>query len=235
MRKRSILKKTVYLFVGLFLLPACAGLTYSLVTQIYRAEDLSTNIAYFFIGFVSYLVFFLAFRKPLKTYVFGHELTHALWTILFRGKVRGINFSEDGGWVSTTKINSFIVLAPYFFPLYTVLIICIYFAASYFFDIDRFYAYVIFVIGFSWSFHLLLNIYILLKMQEDVKIMGTFFSIIMIYLLNFLILGFLIVFISKPITLKSFVTQAKVDIVNSYTNIVYWISLNLKNRGTIFQ
>ena len=56
-------------------------------------------------------------------YVFGHELTHALWTWLFGGEVKKMKVSSKGGHVVISKTNFVIALAPYFFPLYVVLVV----------------------------------------------------------------------------------------------------------------
>ena len=56
-------------------------------------------------------------------YVFGHELTHALWTWLFGGQVKKMKVSSSGGHVIISKTNFLIALAPYFFPLYAVIVV----------------------------------------------------------------------------------------------------------------
>ena len=48
--------------------------------------------------------------KPMWVYVFGHELTHALWTWLFGGKVKKFKVSALGGHVVITKSNFLIAI-----------------------------------------------------------------------------------------------------------------------------
>ena len=55
-------------------------------------------------------------------YVFGHELTHALWVWLMGGRVSRFRVGRDGGHIVTDKNNFWIALAPYFFPLYSLLV-----------------------------------------------------------------------------------------------------------------
>ena len=74
-------------------------------------------------GAACWLVIFLLLPKPMWIYVFGHELTHALWTWLFGGQVKKMKVTSDGGHVVISKTNFLIALAPYFFPLYAVLVI----------------------------------------------------------------------------------------------------------------
>jgi hypothetical protein len=69
---------------------------------------------------------------PVKTYVVAHELTHALWGLLCGARVSHLRVSEGGGSVRLSKSNIVITLAPYFFPLYTILVILLRFAVGYF-------------------------------------------------------------------------------------------------------
>ena len=61
--------------------------------------------------------------------MFGHELTHALFAVLFGGSVKAFHATERGGQVTVTKSNFLITLAPYFFPLYTFLVLVLYVAS----------------------------------------------------------------------------------------------------------
>ncbi len=54
-------------------------------------------------------------------YVAGHELTHALWALLFGKRVKAIKVRKSGGHVVLSGTNSLITLAPYFFPFYAVI------------------------------------------------------------------------------------------------------------------
>ena len=74
-------------------------------------------------GAACWIVIFLLLPKPMWIYVFGHELTHALWTWLFGGEVKKMKITSAGGHVVISKTNFLIALAPYFFPLYVVLVI----------------------------------------------------------------------------------------------------------------
>ncbi len=77
-------------------------------------------------GAACWLTVFLLLPKPMLVYVFGHELTHAVWTWLCGGRVKRFKASASGGHVILTKSNFLIALAPYFFPLYAVLVILIF-------------------------------------------------------------------------------------------------------------
>jgi len=218
-QKMAALRKGAYFLVGLLLLPSSLAAAYSTISQIIHSGDFRQTILFFLIGFASYLTFFVAFRKPLRAYIVGHELTHALWVFLFRGKVHEIRLSGRQGRIKATKRNTLIALAPYFFPLYTLLLITAYSLARRWIHFGNYYRVVVFAIGFTWSFHLLLNIFILRRGQDDLKFSGSFFSLVLIVLLNLLVLGLIMAFVSEGITLKSYVSGLTRDVVGFYTAI----------------
>jgi len=217
--KVSAIRRGLYVLIGILLLPSCLAVAYSTIWQIIHSGDFGQTIIFFFMGCASYLTFFIAFRKPVRTYILGHELTHALWVFLFRGKVHEIRLSGKQGRIKATKRNILIALAPYFFPLYTILLIVACSLASRWITFGRYYRLVVFAIGFTWSFHLLLNIFILRLEQEDLKISGGFFSLITIFLLNVIVLGLIMAFVSNGITLKSYLSRLTHDVVSFYTAV----------------
>ncbi len=215
----AVLRKPAYFFVGLLLLPACFGVAYSTIHQIVHSGDFRRSIVFFFIGCASYLTFFLAFRKPLRPYLLGHELTHALWVFLFRGKVHEIRLSSQHGQIKATKRNTLIALAPYFFPFYTILLIAAYLVASVWIDFGDYFRFVVFALGFTWSFHLLLNLFVLHRGQEDVRLSGSFFSLVLIFLFNFLVFGLLMAFVSDGISFRDYLSRLTQDVLSFYTAV----------------
>ncbi len=70
--------------VAIFLLPFCAVLTQTFFTVFTRATVTQRLWAgeefwFFSLGVVLWLIAFFGLPRPLLVYVFGHELTHALW------------------------------------------------------------------------------------------------------------------------------------------------------------
>jgi hypothetical protein len=214
--RASLFRRGLYFLLGLILFPACGAVGYSTVRQVSASGDFRNSIVYFFIGFASYLTFFLAFRKPLRPYLLGHELTHALWVVLFRGRVHEIRLSKERGQIRATKTNTLIALAPYFFPLYTVLLILGYSIASIWINFGVYQRVVVFAIGFTWSFHVLLNLHMLRQGQEDLRMSGRFFSLVIILLLNLIVFGLIMGFISDAIALKSYLSRLGEDVVTFY-------------------
>ncbi|MDR3253446.1 MAG: hypothetical protein LBT07_00585 [Endomicrobium sp.] len=141
----------------------------------------------FWIGLLCYVVFQIVLYKPMKTYVFGHELSHALAGILSGARVKKFNVSKKSGSVVLTKDNIWITLAPYFFPVYTFALVIIYIFLGWFTDIKQFYGYFLFFTGFSIAFHVALTIYVLDIEQPDLKVYGKFFSYILIFAVNIIV------------------------------------------------
>jgi len=224
--RAGIFRKAVYFLVGLLLLPACGAVANSTFRQVAESGDFRASIIFFLIGFASYLTFFVAFRKPLHPYLLGHELTHALWVVLFRGKVHEIRLSEKRGQVKATKLNTLIALAPYFFPLYTVVVVIAYGIASLWVKFGIYHRLVLFAIGFTWSFHLLLNLYMLRRGQEDLRVSGSFFSLVLIFLLNLIVLGLILGFIAEGITFKSYLACVVKDVIAFYNAAVEVVRLS---------
>lgn len=208
--------------------PAVSAVLYTSLGLLMQTGDFIQRTLYFLFGIASYLVIFLAFKKPLVTYVFGHELTHVLWVLLFRGKIDSMKISRKGGYIKTNRKNFLILLAPYFFPLYTLLVILANIIISYFYNIDRYFPVIAFALGFSWCFHILLNALAISRSQDDFKHAGTFFSISIVLLFNVFILGLLLTFISGTYTLHDYFAALRENIVAAYLIIATGIKTAVK-------
>ena len=166
-------------------MPAVAAAGYTLIKSLLHFTVLAGNqYIPFWIGILCYIVFQIILYKPMKTYVFGHELSHAIAGILSGAKIKKFNIGEKSGSVALTKDNIWITLAPYFFPIYTFAIMIIYISLGWFTNIKQFYGYFLFLVGFSIAFHIALTIYILSIEQPDLRIYGTFFSYVVIFAVN---------------------------------------------------
>jgi len=116
-------RKWAKFIIALFLLPVCAATAETLWRVLRAGGHADTVWVPLLAGAACWLVVFLMLPKPMWLYVLGHELTHALWTWLCWGRVRQLKVSSEGGHVVVTKDNFLIALAPYFFPLYAVLVV----------------------------------------------------------------------------------------------------------------
>jgi hypothetical protein len=152
-------------------------------------------------GFVIWLILFFTVPRPVRTYVLAHELTHALWGFLMGAEVSGLKVSKEKGSVNVSKNNVVITLAPYFFPLYTMLVLAVYYVLSLFFEVQKYDPWWLGLVGFTWGFHFTFTITTLLQKQTDMQQYGYLFSYTLIYCLNVLGIGFWIVAVSA-VTLK---------------------------------
>ncbi len=199
----------VKLAVGIFLLPLCAVLSQTFFTVFTRATVTQRLWAgeefwFFSLGVVLWLIAFFGLPRPLVVYVFGHELTHALWVLLMGGRVSKFEFGRDGGHILTTKNNFWIALTPYFFPLYSLLVLGVYGVASLFFDVQPYGRLLYAAVGVTWAFHFTFTIWMIPKSQSDLTDQGTFFSLVVIYLMNLLILSVMLIVASREITFVAF-------------------------------
>lgn len=127
-------------------------------------------------GALVFVASWYIFPRPVKTYVLGHELTHALWGLLFGARPSRLRVGASGGSVNLTKTNVLITLAPYFFPFYTFCVLLIYFITSLFVRPVPYPAVWFFAVGWTWAFHILFTFDALGRRQSDVQSYGRLFS-----------------------------------------------------------
>jgi hypothetical protein len=174
--------------IALFLLPICFGAALAL-WQVMQASGAADTV---WVGIASgagcWLVIYLLLPKPMWAYVFGHELTHALWTWLLGGKVKKFKASATGGHVVVTKSNFFIALAPYFFPLYAVLVMGCFCLGRLVWDWPPHVVWFHLLLGAAYAFHLTLTWHVLKHSQSDITEQGYLFSAVVIFLGNITLL-----------------------------------------------
>lgn len=177
----------VRLLVGLALLPACWGTARSLFDAVLAAAEktgMSAESLSLLGGVAAFALAWAALSHPVRAYVLGHELTHALWGLLFFARPSDISVGESGGSVRLSKTNMLITLAPYFFPFYTfVVIVCALATAAFLHPLPCLPLW-LFLIGFTWAFHVLFTLETLGRRQPDVKAYGRIFSWTFIFLVN---------------------------------------------------
>ena len=113
------------LVAGLALIPLCVAMTLALLDLLRGLAGglFSPEVLWLGIGYTLWLVLWFVMPQPARAYVMAHELTHALWALLFGARIRKMKVTAKGGSVSLSKTNLLITLAPYFFPFYTVLVL----------------------------------------------------------------------------------------------------------------
>ena len=184
-------EKILKIAFGVMLIPFCLGFTVHLASVVTSITYKQEAPYYFVLGCLTYLTAHILFKKPILTYVFGHELTHALFAVLFGGSVKSFHASDRGGRVTITKSNFIITLAPYFFPLYTIIALTFYWLARAA-DVRGAEGWLVFFSGATYSFHLALTFSFLRTDQDDIREEGALFSYPLIYLFNMMFVAFLL-------------------------------------------
>jgi hypothetical protein len=180
--------KWVKFIIGIVLLPACVGAAVALWKVIRTTGEADTIWVAALAGAACWIIIFLLLPKPMWVYVFGHELTHALWAWCFGGEVKSFRASSSGGHVVLTKSNFLIALAPYFFPVYVVVCVIVFSFGHWVWNWSRFMALFHLLVGAAYAFHLTLTLHVLRTEQSDITQQGYLFSIVVIFLGNVLVL-----------------------------------------------
>jgi hypothetical protein len=113
-------------------------------------------------------------------------------------KVGKMKVSKNGGHVMLSKSNFIISLAPYFFPLYTGLVIALWYGIGCFIDVSRYAPWGLAAVGLTWGFHVTFTIYMLSQQQPDIQENGRLFSYVIIYLANLFFVALWIIVIGAP-------------------------------------
>lgn len=176
------------LVLAILLLPVCIGAAHALLLVLRASGSAELIWVPFLAGAACWLVVYLLLPKPMLLYVFGHELTHALWTWLFGGKVKKFKASSKGGHVIVTRNNFVIALAPYFFPLYAVLVVLAFLLGHWIWNWQHYLPWFHLCLGAAYAFHVTLTWHILKHNQSDITEQGYLFSSVVIFLGNISIL-----------------------------------------------
>jgi len=194
--------KFLKMWLGLGLLPLCGAISVAVYhlyqTSVESAVTSGWEVWSLPAGFLIWIILFFLLPRPTRTYILGHELTHALWALMMGGRVGKMKVEKSGGHVELSKTNFIITLAPYFFPFYTFLVIATYYLAGLALEVEPYRGWWLGAVGLTWSFHITFTIHILSNHQPDVQEHGRIFSYTVIYIINVLVIGIWMVLIGSP-------------------------------------
>ena len=162
---------------------------------------LSPTSGMFSVGFVLFALVYIVIDFPARPYIFGHELTHALFGLATGARVWRFRVKEENGSVKVSKGNVIVLLGPYFFPIYMVALLIVFGLISLVVPMVDTVAGRIFtgLVGIAWGFHFCFTLNAMLQHQSDFEAYGFFFSFSFILLLNLLVL--ILVFVAlSPVT-----------------------------------
>lgn len=207
------------MIVGLLLLPLCYAATRTFLFLLWSVKPespalISTPVWGFLIGFGLWIFLFFMMPHPVRTYVFGHEMTHAFWGLVLGAKISGMRVGDDGGSVHLSKSNFLITLAPYYFPFYSIIVLLIYILLLAFSDLHTYKPFWMGLLGLTWAFHLTFTGRMLREHQSDISSQGKIFSYTSIYLVNVIEICLLVVSFSSP-DLRIFLIKLTNEILNT--------------------
>ena len=191
-------KNKIFKFViGLLLLPTAFCVFWAGGELVWALVKNFRLTFYFLLGaFV-----FLAIHKIYSFswfYVASHEITHAAAALLCGHKVKSVDIKEESGNVKISGSNTFILLAPYVFPLLSVVTVIIYCLVNLFANLAPIWGKIFLgLLGFFTALHLLHTYKALTETQQsDIKYAGGgIFSFPIIVLFNMAVVIVLLEFL----------------------------------------
>jgi hypothetical protein len=136
------------------------------------------------------------------------------------GRVSRFRVGREGGHIVTDRNNFWIALAPYFFPLYSLIVIASYGILGLFINVQPYGRLLYALIGVTWAFHFTFTCWMIPKKQTDLTDHGTFFSLVVIYLMNLALLSVMLVLASSQVTFAGLGNE----FVSNAEKFVSWIS-----------
>lgn len=230
--------KFIKMLIGVGLLPFCWAVSLS-VYQLYQ-HSIETETAQYWevwalpVGFILWVLLFFLLPRPIRTYVLGHELTHALWALMMGGRIGKMKVGKSGGHVELSKTNFLITLAPYFFPFYTFIVIALYYLLGFFVDVEPYRLWGLAAVGFTWAFHVTFTISMLAEHQPDIQEHGRLFSYAVIYSANLLIIGLWMVIIGSP-KITTFGSLLAQEIIAAYLFIWTYLLIGYDQAVQLLQ
>jgi len=195
--------------VGVCLIPLCwvtAAAFFSLLAHSAPrgAFWLSEPFWFFSLGAVVWAIAFVGLPRPVMLYVLGHEITHALWACAMGGRILHLQANRRGGRVVTDRANFLVALAPYFFPIYSMMVLVPLGLVSPGDEAVLARRALLFLLGLTWSFHATFSLWMIGRRQSDILAHGTLFSLAFIALANVVVLSLFLILASPTVTFADF-------------------------------
>lgn len=170
--------------IALLLLPLCLGIGQAILRVMHASGRADRVWVAMLAGAACWLVIYLRLPKPMWVYVVGHEVTHVVWSWLFGGKLKQFKATSRGGHVVVTRTNFIVALAPYFFPIYAIVVVIVFVLGNWIWGWREQVVWFHLLLGVAYSFHVTLTWHILQTKQSDISDQGYLFSAVVIWLGN---------------------------------------------------
>lgn len=205
--KRQQRVLTLKVFIAWIMLIPLIAVTFStLVEMFFRALTRtsfwqSEQFIFFSLGGLAWGSAYAVGWRPIHAYVVGHELSHLIMARAFGGKIFAWSARPDGGFVETNKTNTWITLAPYLIPFYSIGVVLLFGMVGLLVDLRAvqrlagvrlepvWFFYV--ALGFTWFFHVTYTLKTISIKQSDLDRNGEFFSVFIIFFVNVLLITLL--------------------------------------------
>ena len=222
----KLLKFLLKFTFGIFCLVGTIGFSVAGLDT-YKSQP-TNNIIEIAIGAGVFTLIWLIFLSRRESFwsVVEHELTHAVFALLFFKKVRTLNADRRrGGLVKVEGGNFIIALAPYFFPFLSVIIIIIkpIIFSNYQWFLNA-------LLGFTLTFHLLYLLNEFHSSQPDLRENGFIFSLSVIMFFNLFFIGLSLA--SLPGQWENMAGFIKLGLIESWNFVLYgWKIITFKLIG----
>ncbi len=174
--------------VAVLLLPLCVGATQA-VGQVVQAGSAADRFWVALVaGVACWVVVYALLPRPMRLYVLGHELTHALVAWCSGRKVRRLRVGRTSGSVTVERPNWVITLAPYVVPFYAVTVTLLFLVGNLCLGWQAYVAWFHLLLGAAYAFHVTFTAHALSTPQSDLAREGPFFALVIIWLGNVLVL-----------------------------------------------
>lgn len=158
----------------------------------------SEQFLFFTLGGVAWGMAHVIGWRPMHLYVLSHELSHLIVARAFGGKIISWKVTAQGGYVETNKTNTWITLAPYLLPFYSMVVVLVFGLVGMFWHLQEMRSvsigshvvnlrpvWIFYVLlGLTWWFHITYTLKTVFIHQSDLERNGEFFSMALIFLIN---------------------------------------------------
>lgn len=217
----GVLKRWLGVLVALALWPALVGYTAAFVQFLASVPTVTAAQLAFLLGATVYLSLHTIIGKPLKLYVFGHELMHAVAMWCSGGQVKAFKVSAKGGSVSGTKTGLFIALAPYLVPTFSVVVTVAYLVAGWFWDVRTYAPWFYGFLGGTLAFHLAFTGEFVKTRQPDLIESGRLLSLTLIYWTNLALVALAVALITPPMQFWHYLADGSAHSAGLYAAIAH--------------
>lgn len=179
------LARPLKFIVGLLLLPTALFIFLGFADILWSLLKSWRITLWFLLGAVLYLLLHRFVYSFGRLYVLAHEAAHAAAALMCGHRVESMKVNGDSGNVKVSGVNTFILLAPYVFPLFAFAAVFAYFVIS-LFDASVDKRIFVFLFGFFTAHHFAHTYKSLTETeQSDIKMAGgNLFSFAIVAALN---------------------------------------------------